>query len=239
MLNIIKSEFLKGKQTSINKFIWITPLLTTFISVLLGGGQNGAYNWWYTLFLPGMIAIISAQAITREKKLSYKGLFLYPINKQVLWVGKICYICILMIVSSIIFMVSIYAISFIFPTAITFKANIIATIILILTFLFQIPINLFLTTRFNMFVAVLFNLSMSIISTVGFGSSSVVIFSPYAIGQYLMCPVLHILPNGLPVPQGSPYLNGDMIIGNTIIGFVVFLILSVVTMKWFNYREAK
>lgn len=107
MLNIVKSEFIKSKQTSIYKFIWITPLLTTFISALLGGGQNGAYNWWYTLFLPGMIAIISAQAITREKKLSYKGLFLYPIDKETLWLGKICYISILMIVSSIIFMVSV------------------------------------------------------------------------------------------------------------------------------------
>lgn len=236
MINIIRSEFIKSKNTSINKFIWVAPLLTTVIAFLLGGGQNGAYNWWYTLFLPGTLSIISAHIITSEKKLSYKGLFLYPIEKRNIWLGKIAYITILLIETSIIFMISIYAISFISPITITLKDNVTATIILILAFLFQIPINLLLTTKFNMYVAVLFSMFMSMVSTVSFGSSAVIRFSPYGIGQYLMCPVLHIFPNGLPVPKGSPFLNRDMVISNIIIGFIIFVILSIITMKWFQNR---
>jgi len=237
MLNVIKSEFLKGKHTSINKYVWATPLLIVLLSAVLGGGQNGAYNWWYVLFLPGMLAIISAQAVTREKKISYKGVFLYPVNKQAIWLGKILYISILLTISCTIFMISNYVIGFITSATITLKANITATVILIMTFLFQIPINLFMTARFNMFAAVLFNLIMSIISTVAYGSSSVIQYSPYGIGQYLMVPVLHIFPNGLPVPQGSYYLNGNMIIAKTLIGFAVFIILSTATMIWFTRKE--
>ena len=73
MIDIIRAEFLKNKRTSTNKFILITPLFSLILSALWGGGQNGAYNWWYVIFLPGMLALISAQTIVREKNLSYKG----------------------------------------------------------------------------------------------------------------------------------------------------------------------
>lgn len=107
MIDIIKAEFQKSKRTSTNKFIIVTPLLTFLLCLLWGGGQNGAYNWWYVMFLPGMLAIISAQVITREKNLSYKGLFLYPQDKGSIWLGKILYISILLIFTSLIFMTGI------------------------------------------------------------------------------------------------------------------------------------
>ena len=81
MIDIVKSEFLKNKRTSTNKFILITPFFSLILSALWGGGQNGAYNWWYAMFLPGMLALISAQTITKEKNLSYKGMLLYPQSK--------------------------------------------------------------------------------------------------------------------------------------------------------------
>ena len=89
MIDIVKSEFLKNKRTSTNKFILRTPFFSLILSALWGGGQNGAYNWWYAMFLPGMLALISAQTITKEKNLSYKGMLLYPQSKERIWIGKI------------------------------------------------------------------------------------------------------------------------------------------------------
>ncbi|WMM24145.1 lantibiotic immunity ABC transporter MutE/EpiE family permease subunit [Tissierella sp. MB52-C2] len=237
MIDIIKSEFQKSKRTSINKFIIITPLLALLFSFSWGGGQNGAYNWWYTMFLPGMLAIISSQVIIMEKKVGYKGILLYPTDKKDIWLGKIIYISILTIITSLIFMMGIIIIGFVDEPVIPLKANILATIILIITFLFQIPMSLFLTARFNMFVTVLFNIGMTIFGVVNFGTNSFLKFSPYGIISSLMCPILKILPNGLPVPENSPLLNGNTILRDIFINIVAFLILTILTTIWFKKKE--
>ncbi|AKL96112.1 antibiotic ABC transporter permease protein [Clostridium aceticum] len=237
MIDIIKAEFQKSKRTTINKFVMITPLITLLLCVLWGGGQNGAYNWWYTMFLPGMLAIISAQVITREKSFSYKGVFLYSKDKGLIWLGKILYISILLIFSCLIFMIGIEVIGFLFGSTIPLKANIFATAILIFTFLFTIPISLFLTVQFNMFVVVLFNIGMTIIGVVSIGTNSILKFSPYGTSSALMAPILQILPNGLPVPDNSPLLNGDLIVNDTVINIIVFIMLTILTTIWFKKRE--
>lgn len=237
MIDIIKAEFQKSKRTSTNKFIIVTSLLTFLLCLLWGGGQNGAYNWWYVMFLPGMLAIISDQVITREKSLSYKGLLLYPQDKGSIWLGKIIYISILLIFTSLIFMIGIIGVGLINKSSIPLKANILATIILILTLLFQIPISLFLTVRLNMFVTVFLNIAMTMIGVVSFGTSSILKFSPYGTISALMCPVIHILPNGLPLPANSPLLNGDMIVKDTIISVIIFIMLIILTTIWFRKKE--
>lgn len=237
MLEIIRAEFQKSKRTTTNKFVLITPLFTLLLCVLWGGGQNGAYNWWYTMFLPGMLAIISSQVITREKSLSYKGVLLYPKDKGSIWLGKILYISFLLIFSSLIFMIGIEVIGFLFGTTIPLKANMFATVILIFTFLFTIPISLFLTVQLNMFVAVLFNIGMTIIGVVSFGTNSILKFLPYGTSSALMAPILHVLPNGLPVPDNSPLSNGDLIVTDTFINIIVFIILTILTTLWFKKKE--
>jgi ABC-2 type transport system permease protein len=237
MIDIIKAEFQKSKRTSTNKFIVITPVIAILLSFSWGGGQNGAYNWWYAMFLPGMLAIISAQVITRERDLSYKGVLLYPQDKGIIWLGKILYVSILLLLTSLIFMAGIYGVGLVSESTISLKANILASIILVLTFLFNIPISMFLTVQFNMFVSVLFNIAMTIIGVVSFDTNSILKFSPYRISSALMAPVLHILPNGLPVPENSPFLNGDMIIKDTITAIIYFIILTLLTTIWFRKKE--
>lgn len=239
MVDIIKAEFQKSKRTTTNKFIIIAPLLSILLSSSWGGGQNGAYNWWYTLFLPGMLSMISAQVITREKNLSYKGVLLYPRDKGVIWVGKILYISILLIFTSLILMIGMEVVGLVYGTSIPLRANMLATLVLILTFLFSIPINMFLTVQFNMFVAVLFNLGMTIMGVISYNTKLGLIFKkfPYGTPPSLMVPILHILPNGLSVTENSPLLNGDMILGDTVISITIFLILTALTTIWFRKKE--
>lgn len=236
MMNVIKAEFEKGKRTTTNKFIVIAPLLSILLSSSWGGGQNGAYNWWYTMFLPGMLAMISAQVITREKSLSYKGILLYPQDKGIIWLGKILYISILLICTSLILMIGMEVMGLLYGSTIPLRANMLATIILILTFLFNIPICMFLTVQFNMFVAVLFNIGMTIVGVISYALSTNLLL-PYGTASRLMVPVLGILPNGLSVPENSPLLNGDMILGDTVISMTIFIILTVLTAIWFRKKE--
>lgn len=237
MMSIIKSEFIKSKRTSTNKFAVFAPLLCILLAAILGGGQNGAYNWWYVMFLPGTLAIISSQVMTREKRLSYKGISLYPKPKEKVWLGKIIYIIILLIASNLIFMLGIIGIGLIFKFQIPFKANAFAILVLLITSSFQVPISLFLTTKFNMFMAVAFNIVMIILGVISFGSSSLLAHNPYGVSSALMAPILHILPNGLPLPKASPFLNGDMIITDCTLTFLLFLILTIITTLWFGKKE--
>lgn len=236
MINIIKSEFHKSRNTSINKFIIITPLFTIFLSLLWGGGQNGAYNWWYVIFLPGLISIISAQVITIEENLSYKALLLYPQDKGAMWLGKIIYMGILLVLINIIFMVGIILVGFIYEPTISLNSNILGTMLLIATLLFQIPISLFLTVRFNMFVSILFNIVMTFFGVISFGTKYFVTFYSYGITSTLMVPILHILPNGLPVVGDIPLLNMRILPGIAT-NLLIFLILTILTTIWFRNKE--
>lgn len=234
MIDIIRAEFQKSKRTSINKFIVISPLLAIFISFLWGGGQNGAYNWWYTMFLPGILTIISSQVISIEKNLLYKGILLYPRDKGAIWLGKIIYISILLILTSLIFMAGIIGLGLISESSISLKANIYATIILIITSLFITPVSMFLTVKFNMFISIIFNMLMIAIGVVFYDTNSIIKFLPYRIWSTLMIPILGILPNGLPAPENDSFLDGSMIMKETITCFMIFIILALITALWFR-----
>ena len=191
------------------------------------------------MFLPGLIAILAAMIIGRDKNLGYKGLFLYPKEKALFWIGKTLYVGALFLFSSLIFMLGIAVMGLLVKAEIALPANVLAMSIFMLTFLFQIPICMFLADRFNLFVATLFNVGMVILSVVSFGTESIIAYSPYGVGVALMCPILHILPNGLPVPEGSPLLVNNGIWSAALGCMVVFIMLVAATTWAFNNREGK
>lgn len=76
MVNIIKAEHQKAKRTMRKKFIWGFPLLTFVMAFIFTLGMTNAYaesvwNWWYTLLLPGMIALFCYLSVAQEKKIKY------------------------------------------------------------------------------------------------------------------------------------------------------------------------
>lgn len=73
MVNIIKAEHQKAKRTMRKKFIWGFPLLTFVMAFIFTLGMTNAYaesvwNWWYTLLLPGMIALFCYLSVAQEKR---------------------------------------------------------------------------------------------------------------------------------------------------------------------------
>lgn len=54
-----------------------------------------------------------------------------------------------------------------------------------------------------------------------------------------MCPILHILPNGLPVQEGSPLLVNNRIWSAALGCIVVFIMLVAATVWAFKDREGK
>lgn len=97
MVNIIKAEHQKAKRTMRKKFIWGFPLLTFVMAFIFTLGMTNAYaesvwNWWYTLLLPGMIALFCYLSVAQEKKIKYYHLMTIPTDRRKLLLGKIIYI---------------------------------------------------------------------------------------------------------------------------------------------------
>lgn len=83
MIAIMKAEKLKWKRTFIAKLLWLTPLVTLLISAVLMGGvyfQTGAYNWWYTMLLPGALTICCALVVEKDKKIKYHSILALPLD---------------------------------------------------------------------------------------------------------------------------------------------------------------
>ena len=73
MLNIVRAEHLKTRKSMSRVLIWAFPMIVFGLAFVLTLGMTNAYaesvwNWWYTLLLPGMLAITCYLSITREKK---------------------------------------------------------------------------------------------------------------------------------------------------------------------------
>ena len=60
-----------------------------------------------------------------------------------------------------------------------------------------------------------------------------------AIPMRMMCPLLHILPNGLAAETGNPFLNTGVIAPGICLSMIWFVLVTVLLLKWFEGREVK
>lgn len=83
MNKILQSEHLKQKHT-FQKLIYLAPLVSIAIAFVLMGGYyiQSAYNWWYTLILPGSFTMICSFIISNDRKRKFNGLFSVIVDKQ-------------------------------------------------------------------------------------------------------------------------------------------------------------
>ena len=73
MLSIVRAEYLKTRKSMGRVLIWLFPMIVFALAIVLTSGITNAYaesvwNWWYTLLLPGMLAIICHLSMAKEKK---------------------------------------------------------------------------------------------------------------------------------------------------------------------------
>lgn len=242
MISIIKAERLKWKKTFIPKLLWLAPIVTILMSVGLMGGnffQTGAYNWWYVLLLPGSLTICCALVIEKDAKLKYHSVLALPLNLKKIWFGKILACSTWLLLITIIFLVGITAGGWIFGNGLSISESLIGSLLIFLTFLWQIPLCLFLAAKCGTYLTILINIVANVVGIVVFADSEFWFSYPFAISARLMCPALGILPNGLPVPEGSTLSSTEVILPGILISLALFTIVSLLTARWFQKVEAK
>ncbi len=242
MHKLMLSEYQKLKRTFTKKLVWLAPIITLFSSAILGLGttvQNGGYNWWYIMMLPGMLTLICAGVAQNDKKkLKYRGILSLPINPEKIWIGKIGICVFLYLISCIIFFVCVTLGGLMFGTSIPLLQSAAASVLLFITFLWQIPLCMLLTDRLSLFITVFINLAGNIVCSI-FAAKTFCWWIPYAIPARLMCPVIKVLPNGLSVPANDPLLSTSVILPGILITLILFIVLSVLTASSCRELEAK
>lgn len=245
MQELVLAECQKLKRTFTKKLIWLTPIVTLFISGILRLGttfQSGGYNWWYTAMLPGMLTLICSGIIQKDKKkLKYRGILSLPINPEKIWIGKIGACVFLYFISCIIFFVCVTLGGIVHGSSIPIIQSAAASVLLFITFLWQIPWCMFLIERLGLFAAVIIN----VISSTAFAVIALKMsigwmwWIPYAIPAHLMCPVIKVLPNGVSVPANDPLLSTKIILPGVGITLILFFVLLVLTALPYRKLEAK
>lgn len=241
MINYLKSEFLKQKHHFTLKLLWLSPLIPIALVIILMGGRyfmEGAFNWWYTLILPGSLSMIVAFTVSAEKKHNRHGLFAVCINKTKLWLTQIIMNTILLLSVNLIFFLFMIVMGTFLGIHVPFTDSLAASFVLFLTLAWQIPVFMFISEIVGSFSSII----ISLVCNMGFGiffAATKLWFVPFAIPARLMCPLIKVLPNGLPLSAGHHLSDNQVILTGIAITAVLYFIFSFITTMWFHKREVK
>ncbi|HWT76749.1 MAG TPA: lantibiotic immunity ABC transporter MutE/EpiE family permease subunit [Mobilitalea sp.] len=239
MVNFLKAEFLKQKHSFNNVIVWLIPVINILISFVLTGPtyiQTASYNWWYILFLPFVLTYISSSIIKKDCKFNLHGLFGIVKNKKQLWYAKIGTATIYLFLTCFIFSLFTSICGFVFQRQIPVFDNILAGILLFITFAWQIPLFMFIALKVNVFLSIMVSVICNSLIGCVYGVGSYW-WIPFAIPARLMCPIIKVLPNGLIMSADNPLKHNNVILPGIVITVALYLVGSYMTAKFFENQE--
>lgn len=243
MLNIVRAEHLKTRKSMGRAFTWGFPMIVFVLAFVLTLGMTNAYaesvwNWWYTLLLPGMLAITCYLSIMREKRTGYYHLMTLPTGKRRLMIGKILYMGCVALASNILIFAGASLGGFLLATCVPLRGAAIGVVALTVSQLWEIPLFLFLSERFGMIVELLVCLFLTVGGTI-LASTGKWYFFASAIPMRILSPLLHILPNGLRAEEGSPFLDTGVVLPGICLSVIWFILAAILFLYWFDKREGR
>lgn len=246
MLNYIKSENLKYKNTFSRKLLFIAPLffmIYAFYAVKNLESQENyfmqmVFNWWPLIFIPLGSALLCSLSSEKEKKSgNYNVLLSNNLSMCKVWLSKISIIAFYTLISSLILVLVVVLYGLLAPNIIVSFGNALyASIIIWITSLGLIPIYLFISTRFGMILSIGTSFIFSLIG-VGFADKPVWVFIPWSWALRLMSPIIGVHPNGVALNPGNPLLDYSVVPIGVIVSLLFFITTVLLTSIWFSKRE--
>lgn len=241
MFALIRSERLKMRH-SFAGFLPVSAVsLQVLISLSLSMGTDyysvNAWNWWYTMILPGMLAILCYLGVKKEKRQQYANLLVTHVPPERCWAGKILYCAIKLLSANLLIFLGTFVGGILIGSPIPPVNGFAAALLLSICYLWEIPLYMMLAARFGMFASIFTCMVLTIGSLIVLGASRLWWICPASIPFRLMCSVLQIMPNGLLVEPGSYYMNAAVIVPGVVISLLWFAVLTFVTARWFRNTE--
>ncbi|KYD26333.1 hypothetical protein B4113_1111 [Geobacillus sp. B4113_201601] len=246
MLNMFESERLKYQRTFAKKLVFIAPLFFILYAVITMPAMNSAhnyfeytvFNWWPLIFVPIGTALIASLSIMREKKSGNdKALRCLDISITGLWWSKIAVVAYYLLLSTVELIILLVLLKWLVPSSLSSAVVAgCAGLVIWLTSLSYIPIGLFVAERFGIVVSI-------IVSVIGLAVGVIAattpywLFIPWSWGMRLMCPIVGVHPNGVPLKTGDPLSDPSVIPIGLAMALAMFLLLSFLTAVWFARKE--
>lgn len=208
MFGIVRSELLKMRHSFSMKLIFGAPLATVLVGFLLSSHavQYSAYNWWYTMLLPVVIALWAAGAVIREKNTGLQNIVCLPFPSAKIWIGKGLALTAVLFISNLLMWLFTTGIASFTTMNISPLDSIIGCMLLFLTCLWQLPFVMLIASKTGYLPSVLITFVANIVSSTIGAEKAWFFLNPYAIPARVVCPFFKIRPNGLPIEDGSPLL---------------------------------
>lgn len=227
MVGMVRSELLKMRHTFSMKLIFFAPLVTVLLGYILSGSyvQLSAYNWWYTMMLPLLVSMLSASIIARERSTGMQNIICLPVSVTKIWFGKMTAITLLLFVSNLFLWGISVAVGFITQMAVSPMDGLIGCMLLFLTYLWQIPFIMLLTSFLGYLPAVILSVGANLIFSTVAAEKNWFFLDPYAIPARIVCPFFKMHPNGVSLESGSPLLDGSYIIPALLISLLLACVI--------------
>ncbi|MFP5527014.1 lantibiotic immunity ABC transporter MutE/EpiE family permease subunit [Peptococcus simiae] len=244
MITYMLAENLKHKHSILMKLLFIAPitvLLPAFLLMPVYFTVN-AYNWWYVILMPATFALIPAMMHRKEdRKLNYRAVFPLNVDLEKLWVSKILMALLYMSITAMIHMLGVYIFQFFVGEQVgqkyEFTTLLIASILLIITNIWQAPFCFFLAKKFGFIASIAVNAGLGLALGILLSDSTMWICCPYSWGIRVMVLVMHILPNGVPTEVSNPMVSNTSLFIPCVLSIWLLTLSTFITEKWFSKQE--
>ncbi len=239
MTNYLLSERLKQKGKFRVKLLWIVPIITVLLALVLMNSpnlRNGAYNWWSTMMLPACITIFVCFSVSNEKMNNRHGLTMVSINKKKLWYAQILLYSYYLFMCITVFFVFLTITGYVIGVDVHLKRDILTSFSLFISFVWQIPLWMWVTEKTGANLTFIISMFLNIGIPIVF-STTKYWWLPFAIPLRIMCPIIGVQPNGLPVEAGSYLTDASVVPIGLVISVVLFLVLAVFSGLWYENSE--
>ena len=90
-MRLYRAENLKYRHTVTGKLWILMQTLTLLLAygISQGNGISSAYNWWYTLMMPGMVTLSACMIIEKDRKGKNRAVLSLPVSPGKVWDAKI------------------------------------------------------------------------------------------------------------------------------------------------------
>lgn len=235
MYGMVKSELMKMRHTFSLKLVFFAPLVTLLLGYILSGSyvQLSAYNWWYTIILPVLVSMLSASMIVRERNTGMQNILCLPVSSSKIWLGKISALILLVFGANLLLWLVTTSAGFAASMEVSPMNGLMGCLLLALTFLWQIPLVMLLTSLMGYFPALILSVGANLLSTIG-AEKSWFFLDPYAIPARVVCPFFGMHPNGLPLEDGSSLLDGAAAVPGVLIGLLLLVLIVWIGSRFFG-----
>ncbi len=242
MRKILSAEFYKTRRSGLRRLPIVFPLITCALAFVLTLGMpdsfaESVWNWWYTLLLPILLALLCHLSVAQEKRTNGYHLLTLPTAKRRLLLGKLLMLCLSMLGANVILFVCASLGGLLLSTRVPFGGAAAAVLLLTFTELWELPLFLYLSDRFGMIAELLVCLFLTVGGTI-LSQTALWYVLPSALPMRVMCPLLHILPNGLHAEAGHPFLAAYNLLPALCISALWCIALTSLGLIHFEKREA-